>query len=216
MIPQNVFVGEKEATLITLYWSPSRHFCTWCRIWIRVYTVEVGAGPVKSKRRVKKYATHRFFDPILILWCGSGTSLSLWCGSGSYFDTLMRIRNQLITLMRFRILFWYFDADPYICYKFRNWSWNLKWEKYGTTWERISSFLRDSRSSCMCHMTGQCRTGNEVLCRLHVSWKIQSNIKNSFWQCCGSGDPESVMKKTGSGTNNPDHTFEGLETISLA
>jgi hypothetical protein len=155
-------------------------------------------------------------DPILIHWCGSGTSLSLWCGSGSYFDTLMRIRNQLITLMRFRILFWYFDADPYICYKFRNWSWNLKWEKYGTTWERISSFLRDSRSSCMCHMTGQCRTGNEVLCRLHVSWKIQSNIKNSFWQCCGSGDPESVMKKTGSGTNNPDHTFEGLETISLA
>jgi hypothetical protein len=32
MIPQHVFVGEKEATLITLYWSPSRHFYTWCRI----------------------------------------------------------------------------------------------------------------------------------------------------------------------------------------
>jgi hypothetical protein len=54
MIPQHVFVGEKEATLITLYWSPSRHFYTCCRIWIRVYIVEVGAGPVKSKRTVKK------------------------------------------------------------------------------------------------------------------------------------------------------------------
>ncbi len=120
----------------------------------------------------------------LILWCGSGTSLSLWCGSGSWFSFDGDPDPDFhLTWMRIRLFTWYgsgsyFFLQSWIRPKwFSNLSLWLDMDPWhfgkNITWERISSSLMDSHSSCMCHMTGQCRTGNGVFCRPHVSWKFR-------------------------------------------
>jgi hypothetical protein len=89
----------------------------------------------------------------LLLWCGSGSWFSFdadpdpdfhltwmrirlftWYGSGSYFFLQSWIRPKWFSNLSLWLDMdpWHFGVypDPNICNKFRNWSKNMKWEKY--------------------------------------------------------------------------------------